>query len=89
MSFQFFVAGPAHEVEGYHFKGSFCGFSSCPEGDEHAGDEGAIDLSCSICRSNSSLLAQPMKLRDIISKVLFVGFRPVQRVMSMLAMRAQ
>ena len=49
----------------------------------------SFDLRCSICRSNSSSLAQPIKLSDIISKVLFVGFRPVQRVMSMPAIRAQ
>ena len=42
-----------------------------------------------LCRSNSSSLAQPMKFSDIISKVLFVGFRPVQRVMSMPEIRAQ
>ncbi len=49
----------------------------------------SFDLSCSICRFNSSSLAQPMKFSDIISKVLFVGFRPVQSVMSMPEIRAQ
>ena len=44
MSFQFFSAGPPHEVEGYHFECSFCGFSSRPDCDEHAGDKCAINL---------------------------------------------
>ncbi len=41
---QFFIAGPSHEVEGYHFECSFCGFSSRPDCDEHAGDKCAINL---------------------------------------------
>jgi len=41
---QFFIAGPSHEVERYHFECSFCGFSSRPECDEHACDKRAINL---------------------------------------------
>ena len=35
---------PVHQVVADHFVGAFGGATSCPEADQHAGDDRAIDL---------------------------------------------